>query len=108
MIEHEFGRPRMMSTDIADVTTALHTAGSADDRPSEMVDQIRTLEELKGAAAAAQARVTAIFAATQRSAQRAAGVRRPARWARGSPPRSPLRAATALTAVGSTWVLQWH
>jgi hypothetical protein len=39
---------------------------------AERVDQIRALEELKAAAAAAQARVTAAFAASQREAQRAA------------------------------------
>ncbi len=41
---------------------------------AELVDQIRGLEELKAAAAAAQARVTARFAAVQRAARRAAGV----------------------------------
>ena len=40
---------------------------------AERVDQIRALEQLK---AAAQARVTAAFAASQEAAQRAAGVRR--------------------------------
>jgi hypothetical protein len=39
------------------------------------VDQIRQLEELKSAVAAAQARVTAAFVASQREANRAAGVK---------------------------------
>ena len=41
---------------------------------SERVERIRLLEELKGAVAAAQAVQTAAFVASQRSAQRAAGV----------------------------------
>jgi hypothetical protein len=40
---------------------------------AERVDVIRALEELKGAAAAAQARVIADFDASQRQAQRDAG-----------------------------------
>lgn len=40
----------------------------------ERIDLIRSLEELKGAAAAAQARLTAAFDASQRSAQAARGV----------------------------------
>lgn len=39
------------------------------------IDQIRRLEEIKSAAAAAQATVTAAFVASRREAQRAAGVR---------------------------------
>lgn len=39
-----------------------------------LIDQIRVLEELKSAAAAAQARATVRFAAAQRAAQRAAGL----------------------------------
>jgi len=41
---------------------------------AELIDQIRALEELKSAAAAAQARATARFAAAQRAEQRAAGM----------------------------------
>lgn len=41
---------------------------------AERIDQIRLLEELKSAAAAAQARVTARFVASQKAAQRQAGV----------------------------------
>lgn len=37
---------------------------------AERIDQIRLLEELKSAAAAAQARVTARFVASQKAAQR--------------------------------------
>jgi hypothetical protein len=40
---------------------------------AERVEQLRALEELKSAAAAAQARVTAAFAGSQRAAQAAAG-----------------------------------
>jgi hypothetical protein len=40
----------------------------------ERIDRIRLLEELKAAAAAAQARETVLFAAAQRAAQSAAGV----------------------------------
>ena len=38
------------------------------------IDEIRLLEELKAAAAARQARITAEFAASQRAAQSTAGV----------------------------------
>jgi hypothetical protein len=41
---------------------------------AERIDQIRLLEQLKSAAAAAQATVTADFCASQQAAQRAAGV----------------------------------
>jgi hypothetical protein len=41
---------------------------------AERIEQLRALEELKSAAAAAQARVTAEFARSQRAAQAAAGV----------------------------------
>jgi hypothetical protein len=41
---------------------------------AERIDQIRLLEKLKSAAAAAQARVTAAFARSQRAAQTASGV----------------------------------
>lgn len=64
----------MTSADIADVAAAMRTLGSTADNDAELVDQIRRLEELKSATAAAQARVTAAFAARQRSAQRAAGL----------------------------------
>src|SRR5512141_2660168 len=41
---------------------------------AERVDQLRALEELKSAAAAAQARVTVAFDRSQRALQQAAGV----------------------------------
>ncbi len=44
------------------------------DRDAQRVDQIRALEEVKAAAAAAQARVATAFAASQRAAQAVAGV----------------------------------
>ncbi|HEU5007343.1 MAG TPA: DUF222 domain-containing protein [Jatrophihabitantaceae bacterium] len=49
-----------------------HLPADADD--AVLIDQIRLLEELKSAAAATQARLTARFAASQRQAQRDAGV----------------------------------
>ncbi|MBA2533278.1 MAG: hypothetical protein H0V23_14460 [Nocardioidaceae bacterium] len=74
MIEHQCEAGRVAAADVAGFATALRTLGSGIEPAAELVDQIRRLEELKSAAAAAQARVTAVFAATQRSAQRAAGV----------------------------------
>jgi hypothetical protein len=51
------------------MSTALRALGSATDTDAaELVDQLRRLEELKSAAAAAQARVTAVFASGQRVA----------------------------------------
>jgi hypothetical protein len=75
MIEHEFeGRRRVTSAEVAGFAAALGTVGSGADTPAGLIDHIRRLEQLKGAAAAAQARLTAAFAAGQRCAQRAAGV----------------------------------
>src|SRR5579875_3925947 len=42
---------------------------------AERVDLLRTLEEIKGAAAAAQARITVEFDASQRAEQASAGLR---------------------------------
>ncbi|WP_284991941.1 DUF222 domain-containing protein, partial [Arthrobacter sp. efr-133-TYG-120] len=42
--------------------------------PAELIDQLRALEDLKSAAAAAQARIAVAFDAAQRSADAAAGV----------------------------------
>ena len=71
-----------------------------DDR--ERVDQLRLLEELKGAAAAAQARVTVDFASPRwrRIRRRRAG---------GWPPRSHWRGGTARTAGPgmSGWPRRW-
>lgn len=64
----------MTSGDLVRTAVALGSLGLGDDDAVELVDQIRRLEELKSAAAAAQARVTAVFAESQRSEQRAAGV----------------------------------
>lgn len=62
------------SANIADFAASLRSLGSGTDAADEMINQIRRLEELKSAAAAAQAWVTAAFAANQRAAQKAAGV----------------------------------
>ena len=70
-----------MQVTTAQVTTAQlrvmvgglsHLDAGVDD--AERVDQIRLLEELKAAAAAAQARVTVAFTASQKAAHRAGGV----------------------------------
>ncbi|MCC3301330.1 HNH endonuclease [Arthrobacter sp. zg-Y895] len=52
--------------------------GTASENASdaELIDQLRALEELKGAAAAAQARISAAFDASQRSKQEHAGLRK--------------------------------
>jgi hypothetical protein len=55
--------------------TVVGLAGLEDEvGDAERIDQIRLLEELKSAAAAAQARVTARFVESQKAAQEAAGV----------------------------------
>jgi len=75
----EWGGP-LTTDDVVVVSAGLRTLGAGasegvgDDDAAGLVDQIRVLEELKSAAAAAQARVTARFAAGQRAARRAAGV----------------------------------
>ncbi|QNN54502.1 HNH endonuclease signature motif containing protein [Nocardioides mesophilus] len=65
-----------MAADLEDVRAWVGTladlGGGLGD--AERVDLIRALEELKGAAAAAQARVSCDFDVSQREAQRAAGV----------------------------------
>ncbi|MGH3499716.1 MAG: hypothetical protein ACRDQA_02260, partial [Nocardioidaceae bacterium] len=62
---------------VADISTWLRRlAGEgvgADD--AGLVDEIEMLERLKSAAAARQARLSTVFADSQRAAQRAAGVR---------------------------------
>ncbi len=72
---------RLTADDVAGVVPALRTvsreAGAGHDQAdegAELIDQIRALEALKSAAAAAQARATVRFAAAQRARQRAAGV----------------------------------
>lgn len=57
---------------VRDAVGAVSGAGVTDE---ERVEMIRALEELKAAAAAAQARIEVAFDASQRSAQAAAGVR---------------------------------
>ncbi|UKA59558.1 HNH endonuclease [Arthrobacter sp. FW306-2-2C-D06B] len=48
--------------------------GSDSTQPAELINQLRALEDLKSAAAAAQARIAVAFDAAQRSADAAAGV----------------------------------
>ena len=74
MIEHTFEPSVSCAADIAALVGQLRRLGTGAHAPAELIDQISRLEELKGAAAAAQARVTARFDAAQRLAQRAAGV----------------------------------
>ena len=73
--------PRVRVRDLVDVVTSLRPAaafelagGTERADLSELIDQLRTLEDLKSAAAAAQARITVAFDAAQRSADAAAGV----------------------------------
>ena len=72
-IEHMFERA---PTTAADLRWFVGALGRLDDRvdDAERVDQIRLLEEIKSAAAAAQATVTSDFVASQRAAQVQAGV----------------------------------
>ncbi|MGZ4492285.1 MAG: DUF222 domain-containing protein [Nocardioidaceae bacterium] len=69
-------RPVVAET-ITDWRDTLRTLGNEDPgtvSAAALADQLRALEELKAAAAAAQARVTVAFVAEQRAAQVAAGV----------------------------------
>ena len=72
-IEHMFERA---PTTAADLRWFVGALGRLDDRvgDAERVDQIRLLEEIKSAAAAAQATVTSDFVASLRAAQVQAGV----------------------------------
>jgi Domain of unknown function (DUF222) len=76
MLEQEFegARQQMTSADVAALAGSLRTLGRAATDAAEQVEQIRRLEELKSAAAAAQARVTTLFARSQRGEQEAAEV----------------------------------
>ena len=75
MVEQVFERTaRVTAADVAGLSRVLHRLGRADEPGAELIDQLRALEELKSAAAA-QARVTARFAAGQRAEQQAAGLR---------------------------------
>ncbi len=79
MIERDSQRPgATTAADVVALSAMLgplgSTGGGDASADAALVDQIRSLEELKSAAAAAQARVTARFAASQRATQRAAGM----------------------------------
>lgn len=75
---------------------------------ADRVDQIAALERVKGAAAAAQARVSVDFDASQREVQAAEGVPARKRGA-GVGPRSPSRDGTpqCAGAVSSAWLGPW-
>jgi hypothetical protein len=76
-VEIRYGTPAaaLATTQLASTVAALrHLDASVDD--AERIDQIRLLEELKSAAAAAQARVTAAFRNSQEATQKSAGVRK--------------------------------
>jgi hypothetical protein len=77
MIEQVFVARSSVSARIAELASGLRTLGTGTDPDvdaAELIDQIRGLEQLKSAAAAAQARVAALFAADQRREQRTAGL----------------------------------
>ena len=71
MFEELDERP-LTTADLAHVKGALGSVAGATD--AERIDQIRLLEEIKAAAAAAQARLTCDFVESQIAEQRAAGV----------------------------------
>ena len=73
MVEHMFEDRQVSAADVAAFAAGLRSLGGTA-AAGELVDQIRALEELKSAAAAAQARVTVVFAELQLAAQRVAGV----------------------------------
>lgn len=74
MFDPDATSTRRLST--ADLARVVGDLARLDERveDTERIDQIRLLEELKAAAGAAQARVTAAFLASQRAAQADAGV----------------------------------
>lgn len=74
MCDEQDSRPQALTTDdVVGLREALRAlTNGADD--AELIDRIRALEELKSAAAAAQAVATAAFAASQRAAQRTRGM----------------------------------
>jgi len=63
------------AVDLAGLVELLSRVGVGPADDAERIDQIRWLEELKGAAAAAQARLTVSFADSQRRVQQQGGVR---------------------------------
>ncbi len=71
---HESADFPVTSVHLVEMAITVGTLGFSGGAAAELVEQLRRLEELKSAAAAAQARVTALFAASQRCEQRAAGV----------------------------------
>ncbi|WP_148571977.1 HNH endonuclease [Nocardioides caldifontis] len=68
-----FEGAELSTAQLAEVVGALARLDTSVD-DAERIDQIRLLEELKSAAAAAQARVTTAFVTSQEAAQRHAGV----------------------------------
>ncbi len=75
MIEHTFERRRQLTAhDVVRMAAAVRSLGCPDDDPGELIDRIARLEELKSTIAAAQARLTAVFAARQRADRRSAGI----------------------------------
>ncbi|HEX5524017.1 MAG TPA: DUF222 domain-containing protein [Pedococcus sp.] len=68
------GRPALATSELRDLLERLGgvTGEGVDD--AERIDQLSLLESIKGAAAAAQAKVTVAFDSSQREAQAAAGV----------------------------------
>jgi len=74
MFDRDFGAARVSTGELAELVGRLAVSGTGVD-DEERVDRIRLLESIKSAAAAAQARETTAFAASQRELQRAAGVR---------------------------------
>src|SRR5512132_2083644 len=68
------GRPALSTSELRDLLERLGgvTGEGVDD--AERIDQLSLLESIKGAAAAAQAKVTVAFDSSQREAQAAAGV----------------------------------
>ena len=74
MVEQPFEEgSQLTSEEIAGFRHALLAVGRSEADAAELFNQIRCLEELKSAAAAAQARVTVLFAGAQRARQEAAG-----------------------------------
>ncbi len=65
--------PRVRVRELINAVRSLRP-GSDSTQPAELINQLRALEDLKSAAAAAQARIAVAFDAAQRSADAAAGV----------------------------------
>ncbi len=74
MIDRLPADERRDSATVAAWLRSLVDLDAADVSDAERIDQIRALEELKSAAAAAQARITVAFVRSQQQAQRDAGV----------------------------------